>query len=400
MKLSVIIVSYNVKYYLEQCVRSVIRSAEHMDYEILIIDNASSDETVSYLMLRFPEWEYPQVKIIANLRNIGFGRANNMASKQAQGEFILFLNPDTILTEHTLEDCIKFADEHSNVGGVGVRMLKSNGGFALESRRGLPSPFTAFCKMSGLAAIFPKSRLFGRYYMRYLDDKEINKIDVVSGAFLMVKRSVLMQIGGFDKDFFMYGEDIDFSYRLLKMGLDNYYVPTPILHYKGESTEKSSYRYVHVFYEAMLIFFNKHYGHYSFYFSFLIRIAIYMRAIMALIKQQGENLRAMINVRTDEPDVRYLFVGSTSMLDEVKSLCERWLLQADYINMNESGIHERGHCGSSVDLSSYRYVVYDTEAFSYGDILSFFEKSQIENLSIGTYSIHTHVLLTADNIYT
>ena len=173
---------------------------------------------------------------------------------------MLLLNPDTLVAEDTLRSCLDFLDARPTVGAVGVRMLNSDGSFAPESRRGLPTPFTSFCKMTGLWTLFPKSRLFGRYYMRYLNPDEANPIEVISGAFNMVRRKALDQIGLLDEDFFMYGEDIDLSYRLLQGGWENYYLPCTILHYKGESTVKSSFRYVNVFYKAMLIFFNKHYG--------------------------------------------------------------------------------------------------------------------------------------------
>ena len=224
--------------------------------------------------------------IIANRHNLGFGKANNLALKKATGEFILFLNPDTILTEHTLHDCIAFARTRPNLGGLGVKMLRDNGEFALESRRSLPTPWTSFCKITGLATLFPKSKLFGKYNLRFQSEDESSQIDIISGAFLFAKHEVLKKTGGFDEQFFMYGEDIDLSYRILKAGYKNYYLPTPILHYKGESTHKNSFRYVHVFYEAMLIFFRKHYRHYSLLLSIPIMAAIILSACLSLVSRQ------------------------------------------------------------------------------------------------------------------
>ena len=397
MNLSVIIVSYNVKCYLEQCIRSLFVSAREFSYEVWVVDNASSDGSVEYIQKCFPVREYPQLHLIANSRNVGFGRANNMALERATGERVLFLNPDTVLTERTLTDCFSLMDTHPDVGAVGVKMLKNDGSFALESRRGLPSPFTAFCKMSGLSGLFPKSRLFGKYYMRYLDEETENPVDVISGAFMMIPRKVLTYCGGFDEDFFMYGEDIDLSYRLQKAGYANFYVPTPILHYKGESTEKSSYRYVHVFYQAMLIFFDKHYNHYSFWFSIPIRIAIYARAVLALLKQQVDHLKSMVQdpITKQRNEEKYLIVGTRDMIEEVEKLCKKWILDATYQIVDDVTEYQ-GH-ESLTKEAGYKYVVYDIDFFGFDRILSYFKNHGGEQ--IGLYSMQTGNLITAKNVY-
>lgn len=278
MTLSVIIVSYNVKYHLEQCIRSVERAIEGMEADVWVVDNASTDGSVAYLGQRFPA-----VHLIANAENMGFSRANNLAIRQSQGEYVLLLNPDTLVAEDTLRQCVAFLDAHPEVGATGVKMLNPDGTFALESRRGLPTPFTAFCKMSGLGTLFPRSRLFGRYYMQYLPREQAAPIEVISGAFCMVRRSALLRVGLLDEDFFMYGEDVDLSYRLQRGGWLNYYLPCPILHYKGESTVKSSYRYVTVFYRAMLIFYNKHYGRRHLMLGWLVKLAVMGRAALDML---------------------------------------------------------------------------------------------------------------------
>ena len=280
MKLSVVIVSYNVKYHLEQCIRSVIKASDELEADIWVVDNASSDGSVEYLQAIFPD-----VHFISNTENVGFSRANNQAIRISEGEYVLLLNPDTIVAEDTLKGCVDFLDTHPTVGATGVRMLNADGTFAPESRRGLPTPFTSFCKMTGLSSLFPKSRTFGKYYMKYLDPDEANPIEVISGAFNMLRRSALDKIGLLDEDFFMYGEDIDLSYRMLLGGWQNYYLPYYILHYKGESTAKTSFRYVHVFYNAMLIFFNKHFGKKYLFLGYLIRLAVIIRAMMDMIIQ-------------------------------------------------------------------------------------------------------------------
>jgi len=278
MKLSVVIVSYNVKYHLEQCIRSVKKASEGLDADIWVVDNASTDGSVEYLQVLFPD-----IHFISNTENVGFSRANNQAIRQCQGEYVLLLNPDTIVAEDTLRGCVEFLDAHPKVGATGVRMLNADGTFAPESRRGLPTPFTSFCKMAGLSSLFPKSRVFGRYYMKYLNEEEANPIEVISGAFNMLRHKALDAVGLLDEDFFMYGEDIDLSYRMLRGGWQNFYLPYNILHYKGESTQKSSFRYVHVFYDAMLIFFNKHFSKRYLFVGYLIRLAVVVRAMMDML---------------------------------------------------------------------------------------------------------------------
>ena len=291
MKLSVIIVSYNVKYHLAQCLRSVQRATESLESEIWVVDNASSDGSPDYLRARFPD-----VHFIANEENVGFSRANNQAIRLSIGEYVLLLNPDTLVGEETLTGCVAFLDAHPEVGATGVKMLNPDGTFAPESRRGVPSPFTSFCKMSGLGTLFPRSRTFGRYYMQYLDRESPSPIEIISGAFNMLRRKALDEVGLLDEDFFMYGEDVDLSYRLLKGGWTNYYLPLPILHYKGESTVKSSYRYVSVFYNAMLIFYNKHFSRGHLLLGYVIKATVYVRAFFDMCVRLWGRLRRAVGM--------------------------------------------------------------------------------------------------------
>ncbi|MCD8266546.1 MAG: glycosyltransferase family 2 protein [Prevotellaceae bacterium] len=338
MRLSIVIVSYNVRYYLEQCLRSVFASRVEGGLEVFVVDNASSDQSIAYLKPLFPEVTY-----IQNHENVGFSRANNQALRLAKGEYVLLLNPDTILTDHTLQDCLTFLDQHPKAGATGVAMYSHSGKFAWESRRGLPTPWTAFCKMSGLGALFPHSTLFGRYYMRYLPRLEASRIEVISGAFCMIRRKALDEVGLLDEDFFMYGEDIDLSFRLLKGGWENYYHPTPILHYKGESTQKSSYRYVHIFYEAMLIFFNKHYRHQYRLFALLLPLIVKTRAGIDLLQRY---LKARTPKReTDwEADMTHYTVRSygtmtyTQMIEERVKAYEHGDRRSLGVRYTESGI--------------------------------------------------------------
>ena len=281
MKLSVVIVNYNVRLLLEECLRSVDKALEGIEGEVFVVDNNSSDDSVAYLQPRFP-W----VKFIANKENVGFARANNQAIRQSEAQYVLLLNPDTVVYENTLRESVAFMDSHPEAGGVGVRMLTREGEPAPESRRAVPTPWIAILKMIGFSK---------KYYMSHLPWDKPGRIEVISGAYCMLRRQALDEIGLLDEDFFMYGEDIDLSYRLLKGGWQNWYLPFDIVHYKGESTQKSSFRYVHVFYQAMLIFFRKHYGHLSFLLSLPIQAAIYFRAFMALMQMLGDRMHKFLN---------------------------------------------------------------------------------------------------------
>lgn len=278
-KLSIIIVNYNVCYFLEQTLISVKKALTGIDGEVWIVDNNSADNSVEMVKEKFPEFN-----LIENKVNYGFSKANNQAIRQANGEYILLLNPDTVVEEKTFEKCISFLDSHPDGGGLGVKMLDGRGNFLPESKRGLPTPWIAFYKMFGFSFLFPKSRKFGKYHLTYLDKDKIQEVEVLSGAFMIIRKSVLDKIGLLDEDYFMYGEDIDLSYRILKGGYKNYYYPeTRIIHYKGESTKKTSINYVFIFYKAMIIFAQKHFpDSKAGTFSFLIKIAIYLRALLSI----------------------------------------------------------------------------------------------------------------------
>ena len=268
-KISIFIVSYNVRHYLAQCLDSVQKALEGIDGEVFVVDNDSQDDTMTVL----PP-QYPWVSFIANKENVGFARANNLAIRQSTGQYVLLLNPDTTVAEQTLREALQFMDEHPKAGGAGVMMHNEDGTVAPESRRAIPTPWVSALKMLGFTS---------RYYMSRLPWDVPGQIEVISGAFCLLRREALDQIGLLDEDFFMYGEDIDLSYRLLKGGWENWYLPLPIVHFKGKSTRKSDYRYVHIFYQAMLIFFRKHYNHLSIFYTVPIKVAIYFRAFIALI---------------------------------------------------------------------------------------------------------------------
>lgn len=392
MKLSVVIVSYNVKHYLIQCLDSLQRALDGVDAEIFVVDNHSKDGTADTIARKFST-----IKLTASNHNNGFAKANNIALRQATGEYVLLLNPDTFVGETTIKECLGFMDTHPNAGGLGVQMLKSDGSKAMESRRGLPTPMTSFYKMCGLCARHPTDRRFGKYYMCDMPWDKPGRIEIISGAFFMARRSALMETGLLDEDFFMYGEDIDLSYRLLKHGYENWYLPAKILHYKGESTQKSSFRYVHVFYEAMLIFFKKHYGHTGLWLSIPINAAIYAKATCALAGMWYAGTKKMLGFSTARRKAypRYLVIGSRESLEACRRIALRNGLTADYMEGDEKS-NPDGHVRLSPkgDKNSPVYVVYDTTSYTYGTILEIFAHHHGENVFIGTYNPKHNIIIT------
>lgn len=282
LTLSVIIVNYNVKYFLEQCLHSVLKAAEDMAAEIIVIDNHSTDESLPYLAPKFP-----QVRFIKNSTNSGFGKACNRGLKEASGDYILFLNPDTLVAEDSFARCLSFFRTHPDCGALGVKMIDGSGSFLKESKRAFPSPLTSLFKLFGFSRMFPRSKLFSRYHLGHLDKEQNHEVDVLAGAYLMVRHNVLQQVGSFDEAFFMYGEDVDLSYRIQQAGYQNHYLAdTTIIHFKGESTKRGSLNYVRMFYYAMSVFVKKHYGGAKAgVFNFSIQLAIWIRALIsALVK--------------------------------------------------------------------------------------------------------------------
>lgn len=280
MQLSVIIVNYNVKYFLEQCLFSVTKACSGMDAEIIVVDNNSTDGSRSWL-----EPAFPTVKFYWNSANVGFAKANNQALATAKGEYILFLNPDTILPEDCITRCIAFFKDNPEAGALGIRMVDGSGKFLKESKRAFPSPLTSLFKLSGFARLFPRSKLFARYHLGHLPEDKNHEVDVLAGAFMMIPKKVLDEIGNFDERFFMYGEDVDLSFRIQKAGYRNYYFSeSTIIHFKGESTKRGSLNYVRLFYKAMSFFVKKHYsGSKAGIFIFLIQAAIMIRAFFSAI---------------------------------------------------------------------------------------------------------------------
>jgi GT2 family glycosyltransferase len=289
LDLSIIIVNYNVKEFLQNLLHSISKSISKINREIIIIDNASNDGSVEFIMEKFPE-----IKLIANHKNLGFSKANNIGMKLAMGKYILLINPDTLVSEDTFEKMICFFEENTQVGLAGCKILNSDGTLQLACRRSFPGPWTSFCKVTGLSNLFPDSRLFARYNLTYLDPDQTYEVDAISGSFMMFRKDVYDKIGGLDEKFFMYGEDLDFCYRAQKSGYKVFYVSsTQIIHYKGESTKRSGLDETKIFYNAMHLFVKKHLSG-SFLVGVILQSAIIFRKLFAFLGKRKLTLLAII----------------------------------------------------------------------------------------------------------
>ncbi len=382
---SVIIVNYNVKYFVEQAVRSVLQSKCTESIEIIVVDNASHDGSVSYLKKVLPD-----ITILESKENLGFAKANNLALEKASGDKILFLNPDTIVSDNTIQAFVDLVQSNPHAGAAGVCMINSDGTFAPESRRALPNPFVSFCKMSGLTAIFPKSRIFGRYYMKYLDKNKANRIQVISGACFFIRKDIALQLQGFDPSFFMYGEDIDLSYRLLKTGMENWYLPVTIMHYKGESTSKTSFRYVRTFYDAMIIFYKKHYRHYNWLLTMAIYLTIAIKKFTTFIKNNIAGIFTFLkkNVRNT-----YICVfADPSEHTIISSLLTRSGFADNILFSDPSGNFRK--------LNGRRkpaVLLFSTSKYNYSEILQYMQTGNCKGINLATFSNNgTPSILMAD----
>ena len=327
MELSIIIVNYNVKYFLEQCLLSVVKACGATDTEIFVVDNNSTDGSREYLSAKFPA-----VKFYWDNENPGFGRANNRMLSQATGAHILFLNPDTIVPEDCFTKCISFFRSHTDCGALGVRMTDGSGTFLPESKRSLPAPLSGLYKITGLAKLFPGSKTFASYYDGFLPEKKNNKTEILSGAFMMLSRKAIKATNGFDEDFFMYGEDIDLSYRIMKSGFYNYYLgEVSIIHFKGESTQKKSAYYAKHFYGAMKLFVDKHYRN-SLLKRSAMHLAISSGRLAAVIKQK---LFPQVFDKDQEMKGSVLVVAATTQIGIVQNLLNG---QSQIVILTDEGV--------------------------------------------------------------
>lgn len=390
MQLSIIIVSYNVKDYLWQCLTSVEKAIKGLDAEVIVFDNHSHDATVESLQPLFPH-----VKFISSNHNLGFARGNNRAIRQSEGKYVLLLNPDTIVAEGTIQRALKFMDAHPKAGGCGVRMMDAKGVDAKESRRGIPTPMTSFFKFTKLCSRFPKNHRIGRYYMGWLPWDEPGKIETISGAFFLLRREALEAVGLLDEDFFMYGEDIDLSYRLLKGGWENWYLPLPILHYKGESTQKSSFRYVHVFYEAMLIFCKKHYREPYRLLLPILRFSVRSMAWVALCSVALNKARKSMGlVDRKLTDPFYVFHVRPDHMQLSQTLTSEKGLWAEFHDANALAL------GNATSWTSKQqvFMVFDATAFSYEEMFQAMHDHFAEKASMAVYYPSENMVITEKEI--
>lgn len=410
MQLSIIIVNYNVKYFLEQCLCSVNKAIQHLEAEVWVVDNASSDNSAAYLKERFPG-----VKFIVNVKNAGFAKANNHALLQSSGKYVLFLNPDTLIPEDSLIKCIAFMQANKQAGALGVRMIDGSGTFLPESKRSFPSPLASFYKLTGVSGLFPASAVFSRYSLTYLHEFKNHEVDVLSGAFMLAKRSLLIQLEGFDEDFFMYGEDIDLSYRIQKSGHKNYYFSeVTIIHFKGESTGKKNVKYVKMFYQAMSIFVKKHYsGKPAFLSSSILQAAIWLRAGVSALLQPGLEIKHFLfnkvfitsfNKKRNESSWRpgTLIAGTEKEFEEVKNLLADAGAEEKITGWVSTGEHKENALGVITELNSLvknfqpKQIIFCAGELSYSRIITEIQKSG-KKVSLLFHAYQTESIVGSDS---
>lgn len=360
MQLSVIILNYNVRYFLELCVLSVQKALSTIDGEIIVVDNNSPDDSCEMMKQRFPN-----VKLIENKENSGFPKGNNIGVAVAQGEYICILNPDTVVAEDTFTKVLAFAKKQKELGIVGVKLIDGAGNFLPESKRGIPTPFVAFTKITGLYKIFPKSSLFNKYYAQHLSENETGKVDILVGAFMLMKRDLYNEVGGFDENCFMYSDDIDLSYRILQNGKSNYYFhETTVIHYKGESTIKDG-TYMKRFQEAMHFFYKKHFE-VSVFFSVFMKIGIVYFSLVKTVQGKGNPKASPEN---------YILISDNETLREKleNSFKKRVKLQ----NWNS----ERMLFTQSFSKNSNIEIIFDQNYLDFKTIIEVFETNKNKGFS-------------------
>ncbi|MDR2233320.1 MAG: glycosyltransferase family 2 protein [Tannerella sp.] len=385
MKLSVIIVNYNVKLLLEQCLYAVRAAAEGLDLEIYVVDNHSTDGSTEYLRPLFPE-----VYFIENEDNPGFAKANNQAIRLCRGEYILLLNPDTVIGENSLQALCRFLDEHPEAGAIGVKMLNAHGAFLPESKRSFPTPWVSFCKLFGLSRLFPHSPRFAAYSLPYLDPDRQHPVDVLAGAFMLIRHKALMETGLFDESFFMYGEDIDLSYRITQAGYRNFYVPERILHYKGESTKKGDRKYLHAFYDAMLIFYRKYYPQSGLLISGLIRLSIALRkGYAALFEKKFKSVKQQIS------HDKWLIICRKSHFENIKNAVSVQVSVANSFtlwNMDEKS--EREAMSHFIDIEKFTDIIFCYPDMPFEKMLLIMDKTADKSATYHIYHISNGLIIS------
>ena len=365
MQLSVIILNYNVRYFLEQCVLSVEKALAGIDGEIIVIDNNSPDDSCAMMKAKFPH-----IKLIENKENSGFPKGNNIGVAQAKGEYLCILNPDTIVAEDTFTKILKTENWQLNTGIVGCKLIDGSGAFLPESKRGVPTPWVAFTKIFGLYKVFPNSNWFNQYYAQHLFENETGKVAILVGAFMVLKRELYLQVGGFDENCFMYSDDIDLSYMILKTGKSNYYFhETSVIHYKGESTVRDG-TYMKRFREAMQFFYKKHFKK-SWFFDVMMQFGSF---VFSLLKksQQKQEIRSISE---------YIVFSRRNF--ELK-LDQKTTYLADFnqfVNNSKENIE----------------IIFDTTTISFCEIITFMQSNANKNISFKNYIASSNYLIGSNN---
>ena len=376
MQLSVIILNYNVRYFLELCVLSVQKAIQNLDAEIIVIDNNSSDDSCAMMKLRFPN-----IKLIENKENYGFPKGNNIAVKEAKGEYICILNPDTVVAEDTFEKLLAFAKSKTDLGIVGCKLVDGTGNFLPESKRGIPTPWIAFTKIFGLYKLFPKSSLFNKYYAKHLGENQTGKVDILVGAFMVMKRELYNQLEGFDENCFMYADDIDLSYRALLLHKQNYYFhETTVIHYKGESTVKDA-TYMKHFREFMNFFYKKHFKQ-SVFFNLMARFGAFYFSVVKLF--QG---KSKVKISSSS----YVLVSDNEKIREK--------LESKLQKNVERTVLENGKTVFSQTFSKQKNaeVILDTNYLSFTDAISFFETNKNKSFTFKLLPMHSNFIIGSNS---
>jgi GT2 family glycosyltransferase len=375
MQLSVIILNYNVRYFLEQCVASVQEALTNIDSEIIVVDNHSSDDSCEMIQSRFPN-----VKLIKNNSNLGFPKGNNIGVAQAKGDYICILNPDTVVAEDTFEKMLAFAEKQENLGIVGCKLIDGSGNFLPESKRGIPTPFVALTKIFSLYKLFPSWELFNRYYAQHLSENKTGKVAILVGAFMILKRNLYNEIGGFDENCFMYSDDIDLSYMALKMGKSNYYFhETSVIHYKGESTVKDGL-YMKRFREAMQFFYKKHFKS-SGLFDFFMKIGT---LFFALIKKNQGNLKPI------EVDIYFL-------ISEDENLKNKLAIQWNKKLIWETKLDSNALFSQRNKRKKQTEILLDKGSFSFKAIISFLESHKNQGFTFKIISKNSSFMIGSNS---
>ena len=364
MQLSVIILNYNVRFFLEQCVFSVQKALENIDGEIIVIDNNSSDDSCAMMKEKFPN-----VKLIQNKENSGFPKGNNIGVAQAKGEYLCILNPDTVVSEDTFLKILnsKLQTPNSKLGIVGCKLIDGTGNFLPEAKRGVPTPWVSITKIFGLYKI---SNFFGKYYAQHLTENQSGKVDILVGAFMIMKRDLYNQVGGFDENCFMYSDDIDLSYMVLKSGKENYYFhETSVIHYKGESTVRDGL-YMKRFREAMQFFYKKHFKK-SVVFDIMMQVGAFAFSIVKKNQQ-----------KTEKKVIDEYIVFSKDKL--ILNLNNKVTYLSDFNQFNDN--YEK-----NIEL------IFDTNSFSFKDIIEFMEKNKARNITFKNYMRTSNYIIGSNN---